>query len=193
MGFTDVPPPGTPAWLVPGHIVTLGAGVTFWLAAYVLMVQRSLRTGDTPVPILALGLNLAWEVVYALYVTETSLEFVGFGLWLVLDLPVLYATLKTAPRSFASQPLAARAVPWVLGFTFLLSVAANFLFVWWWLKDPHRGYGLKFGKTWHGMDARDTTELSWWSAGFAQAAFSVGALAMLVQRGHSGGQSYGIW
>lgn len=193
MGSSDVPPPTAPAWLIPASTGTLGAGVAFWLAAYVLMVRRSLRTGDTPVPLLALGLNLSWEVVYVFYVVEMPLEYVGFAAWLLLDIPVLYVTLKTAPRSFASQPLVARTAPLLLAITFILGVVTNYYFAWWWLKDPHRGYGLKWGKTWNGLEARDTSELAWWSAGFAQSAFSVGALAMLLQRGHSGGQSYGIW
>lgn len=193
MGSSDLPPSSAPIWLIPASTVCLGSGVVFWLAAYVLMVQRSLRTGDTPVPLLALGLNLAWEVVYVAYVVEMPLEFAGFAFWLLLDIPVLYATLKTAPRSFASSPLVARSAPLLLAVTFFVGVAANGLFAWWWLKDPHRGYGLKWGKVWNGLDARDTTELAWWSAGFSQAAFSIGALSMLLQRGHSGGQSYAIW
>lgn len=193
MGSSDIAPSSAPAWLVPASTVCLGAGVVFWLLAYVLMVRRSLQTRATPVPLVALGMNLAWEVVYAGYVCEEPLELAGFGLWLLLDIPVLYVTLKAAPQSFAKEPLLAKTAPFVLAIVFLISVAANGLFVWWWLKEPHRGYGVKWGKHWNGLEARDTTELAWWSAGFSQAAFSVAALAMLLQRGHSGGQSYAIW
>ncbi|KAH6897343.1 hypothetical protein B0T10DRAFT_182840 [Thelonectria olida] len=193
MGSSDIAPDTAPVWLVPASTVCLGAGVAFWLAAYVLMVRRSLATKATPAPLLALALNLSWEVVYAFAVCEAPMETVGFIFWLLLDIPVLYATLKTAPRSFASTPLVARNVPLLLGIMFVFGLVGNGLFIWWWLKEPHRGYGIKWGKNWKGREARDTTELAWWSAGVAQMAFSVSALAMLLQRGHSGGQSYAIW
>lgn len=193
MGSSDVPPPGAPAWLVPASTVCLGVGVIFWLMAYVLMIRRSLATKATPAPLLALGLNLAWETVYALGVCEAWLEFIGFTCWLLLDIPVLYVTLKTAKNSFAQSPLVARNVPLLLFIVFVFGIVGNAVFVWWWLKEPHRGYGIKWGKTWKGLEARDTTELAFWSAGVAQTIFSVAALAMLLQRGHSGGQSYAIW
>jgi hypothetical protein len=193
MGLTDIPPPGAPWWLVHASTVCLGIGVGGWLIAYVLMTYRSLATRDTPVPLIPLGINLAWEAVYGVYVAETTLERAGFLLWLLLDLPVLYVTLRAAPRSFAQQPLVARNFALLLGVVFVLSLAGNAHFAAWWLAEPHRGHGDKWGKSWKGLEARDTTELAWWSAGFSQAAFSVGALAMLLQRGHSGGQSYAIW
>ncbi|KAH7306041.1 hypothetical protein B0I35DRAFT_413816 [Stachybotrys elegans] len=91
MGLTDVPPEGVPAWLIPASTACLGVGVIGWLSAYVLMTQRSLATRATAVPLVPLGLNLGWEIVFALYVTETRLESAGFLLWLLLDIPVVYA------------------------------------------------------------------------------------------------------
>ncbi|PHH88826.1 hypothetical protein CDD83_6995 [Cordyceps sp. RAO-2017] len=193
MGSSDVPPASAPSWLVPASTGLLGGGVFFWLACYILMARRSLATNDTPIPLMALGVNLAWEVVYAFYVTEEFLEFAGFIMWLVFDIPVLYATIKTAPRSFASSPLVARNTPLLLAVVFGFGLVANGVFAFWWLQEPHRGHGSKLGKTWKGLEARDTTELAWWSAGVAQMLMSVSALAMLLQRGHSGGQSYTIW
>lgn len=157
------------------------------------MVRRSLQSKATPIPLIALGINLAWEVVWTVYVTDTPLERISFIAWLIFDIPVLYATFLTAKFSFASQPLIAKHFAVILGLVFFLGVAANILLAWWWFLEPHRGYGIKWGKTWKGLEARDTTELSYWSGGVAQAMFSVGALAMLVQRGHSGGASYAIW
>ncbi|EWY84672.1 hypothetical protein FOYG_12093 [Fusarium oxysporum NRRL 32931] len=193
MGSSDIPPPSAPPWLVPASTACLSLGITFWLIAYILMIRRSLATNATPAPLVALGLNLGWEVVYAFGVCEAPIETYGFMLWLLLDIVVLYATLKTAPRSFASSPLIANNVALLLFLVFVAGVVGNGLFVWWWLKEPHRGYGIKWGKNWKGLEARDTTELAYWSAGVAQMIFSVSALAMLLQRGHSGGQSYAIW
>ncbi|EXV04588.1 hypothetical protein X797_002269 [Metarhizium robertsii] len=169
MGSSDIPPPTAPGWLIPASSALLSAGVVFWLICYVLMTKRSLSTRDTPIPLLALGINLSWEIVYAFYVTEEWLEFAGFVMWLALDMPVLYTTLRYGRRSNAASPLVARHVPLLLGLVFV------------------------FGLIWKGLEARDTTELAWWSAGVAQMIMSVGALGMLLQRGHSGGQSYAIW
>ncbi|KAF5622626.1 uncharacterized protein FTJAE_10888 [Fusarium tjaetaba] len=193
MGSSDIPPPSAPPWLVPASTACLSLGITFWLIAYILMIRRSLATHATPAPLVALGLNLGWEVVYGFGVCEAPIETYGFILWLLLDLVVLYATLKTAPRSFASSPLIANNIALLLFLVFVVGVVGNGLFAWWWLEEPHRGYGIKWGKNWKGLEARDTTELAYWSAGVAQMIFSVSALAMLLERGHSGGQSYGIW
>ena len=193
MGSSDIPPSGAPSWLIPASTACLAIGIFAWLLCYILMAQRSLATNATPAPILALGINLAWEVVYAIFVTDSLLERIGFTAWLICDVPVLYATLKTAPSSYARTSLVGRRFGLVLGVVFAWGVVANVVFARWWLAEPHRGYGVKSGKMWNGMEARDTTELCWWSAGVAQMVMSVGALAMLLERGHSGGQSYGIW
>lgn len=193
MGLTDIPPSAAPPWLVLASSACVSIGVVFWLAAYVLMARRSLQTNATPMPLIPLGLNLAWEAVWAVYVSDTLIELIAFGGWFVFDIPVLYATFRTARHSFANQPLLARHVGAVLGLSFAVGVLANAYFAWWWFAEPHRGYGLKWGKSWKGLEARDKTELTYWTAGVAQSALSVGALAMLLQRGHSGGQSYAIW
>jgi hypothetical protein len=193
MGSSDIAPDGSPAWLVPVSTACLGVGVAFWLAAYALMSRRALATHATPMPLLALGINLGWELVWALYVSDSVLETLGFGAWLLLDVPVVYATLKTARRSFASQPLVGDNAGLILSLIIAASALANGLFAKWWLSEPHRGHGLKWGKSWNGLEACDTTEVSWWTAGVAQMALSVGAVAMIMQRGHSGGQSYAIW
>lgn len=193
MGSSDIPPPSAPQWLVPVSTLCLSAGVGFWILCYVLMTRRALQTHATPMPLLALGLNLSWEVVFAFYVTEMPIELAGFILWLLFDMPVLYVTVTKARHSFASSPLVARNIGKILALVFAAGLAGNYLFAKWWLEVPHRGHGAKDGKTWFGLQARDTTELAWWSAGAAQMVLSVGCLAMLLQRGHSGGQSYGIW
>ncbi len=193
MGSLDVPPPSAPWWLMHASTACLGTGIFFWLICYVLMTQRALQTHATPMPLLALGLNLSWEVLYAFYLTEMPIELVGFALWLLFDIPVVYATLKTAKHSFATSPLVARNVGSLLGISFTFGLAANYLFAEWWLAEPHRGHGDKTGKFWYGVPNRDTSELAWWSAGVLQMILSAASLSMLLHRGHSGGQSYAIW
>ncbi|TQV95185.1 PaxB protein [Cordyceps javanica] len=193
MGSSDIPPASAPRWLIPVSTLCLSAGVGFWILCYVLMTRRALQTRATPMPLLALGLNLSWEMVFAFYVTEMPIELAGFVLWLLFDLPVLYVTVTQARHSFAASPLVARHVGRLLGLVFVAGLAANYVFARWWLAVPHRGHGPKDGKPWFGLEARDTTELAWWSAGVAQLILSVSCVSMLLSRGHSGGQSYAIW
>ena len=157
------------------------------------MVRRSLATNSTPIPLLALGINLAWEVIYGFYVAEAPLERLGFTAWLLFDIPVLYVTFKTTPNTFRSSPSMKKHASSILLVVFAWGLWANYAFAKWWLEEENRGVGDKVGKFWRGKDGYDTTELAWWSAGAAQMVMSVGSLAMVLQRGHSGGQSYGIW
>ena len=193
MGSSDIPPQSAPWWLIPASTACLGTGVVGWILCYILMTKRALETHATPMPLLALGINLSWEVIYAFYVTEMPLELAGFIMWLLFDIPVVYVTLKNTKYSFSAAPLIARNAGLLLGIMFASGLAFNYLFAWWWLVEPNRGHGLKTGKIWFGHENRDTTELAWWSAGVAKMTLSVASLSMLLHRGHSGGQSYGIW
>lgn len=193
MGSKDVAPAGAPAWLVLASTAILGLGVLLWLVAYVLMTLRSLRTNHTAVPLVALGLNLSWEIVFAVYVCGWDVERLGFACWLLLDIPLLYATIRTIPSSFSQQPLLKRHAVKVLCVSAVAGTFAWYAFAKWWFAVPGRGYGDKAGKMWKGLDRRDTTELAFWTAGANQLCNSIGALAMILSRGHSGGHSYSIW
>ncbi|KAM3444744.1 hypothetical protein NHJ13734_001094 [Beauveria thailandica] len=193
MGPAFKPPASAPQWLIPVSTLCLGAGVCLWTVCYMLMARRARQTHATPIPVVALAMNLGWELVYGLYVADMPVEVAGFVLWLLFDLPVLYATITQAKHSFAAWPLVARNIRMLLGIITVGCAAAHLLFARWWLAEPHRGHGSKEGKPWFGLEARDTMELVWWSAGLSQLVLSVSCLAMLLSRGHSGGQSYGIW
>lgn len=193
MGSRDVVPDGVPSWLIEASTFCLGLGFLFWLVAYGLMIRRSLESGWTAMPILALGLNLSWELVFAVYVSDMALETVGFLGWLLLDVPLVYATIKTVPRSFGDQPLVRKHAVAILVTSFVVGTAAWGSFAFWWLAEPGRGSGSKVGKAWRGLERRDTTELAFWTACINQLANGIGAVAMLLQRGHSGGHGYTIW
>lgn len=193
MGYQDYPPKGAPAWLMSTFAGLICLGVAFWLAAYVLMAHRALKTNATAVPLIVLGLNLAWEAVFAFYVADGPLDRFGFACWFIIDIPLLWTTLRTIPKSFESQPLVRRHANAILAASFLLGVGAFGWYSVWWLETPGTGYGDKNGKMWKGINARDTTELSFWTALVVQLAGSVGFLAMVLQRGHSGGHGYAIW
>lgn len=194
MGSSDVAPAHVPEWVVPLSTAALGVGVLFWDATYILMTARSLRTRSYSMPLLGLALNVSWEIVYALYVCEAPLETAGFTLWLLLDIGLVYTTVRFAPDDWeGTSRWVGRHVAPILAAMTAVGCVGHFAFVSWWLSRPGVGHGDKTGKWYFGQDQYDTTEMAYWSAGVAQMVDSVGALAMLVVRGHSGGTSYAIW
>jgi len=194
MGSSDIPPDHAPSWLVPLHMALLGVGVIFWDATYILMTRRALATKAYGMPLLALVINVSWELVTVFYVCEAWLETVGFFIWLVLDLGLIYTTIKFAPNMWArSNRWVGRHMGWIFTIMTAVGCLGQYAFASWWLKEPGMGSGVKDGKWWFGKEGYDTTELAFWSAGFAQIVASVTSISMLLTRGHSGGVSYSIW
>ncbi|KAM0270074.1 hypothetical protein ACHAQH_009532 [Verticillium albo-atrum] len=193
MGLTDVSPPHVPSWVVPASVGLLAAGALCWDATYILLVFRSRQTHSYGMPLLALAANVSWEIIFAVGIAEHPLERLGFLAWLLLDIPVLHATVRAAPREWAHAPLVARNIVPILGVMLAVGCAGNAAFAVWFFAVPGRGSGDKAGKWWGGAEGYDCTELAFWTAGVAQLAVSAGCLAMLVERGHSGGTSYAIW
>ncbi|KAK1470838.1 hypothetical protein CCUS01_00956, partial [Colletotrichum cuscutae] len=192
MGLTDTPPPHVPSWVVPASGALLITGAIFWDMCYVLMSIRSHRTKSYGMPLFALALNLSWELIYAARVAEHPLERLGFLVWLLLDVPLVYTTLKNAKHEWRHAPLVAKNIGAILAIMVALGCAANYAVAEWWLSAPGTGHGDKSGKWWAGREGFDCTELAFWTAGLAQFALGTGCLAMLLVRGHSGGASYAI-
>ncbi|KAI0535900.1 hypothetical protein GGR58DRAFT_477302 [Xylaria digitata] len=168
--------------------------VLLWNLAYVLMIRRSLKTCSYPMPIVGLAINVSWEIVYAIYVAETAFERLGFAVWLLLDLGIVYTTVRFAPYDWAqTSKFVGDNIVGILGLMILIGCWGHIAFVTWFLSEPNRGSGDKTGKWWRGEEGYDTTELAFWSAGVAQLVGSTSSLAMLFVRNHSGGTSYKIW
>jgi hypothetical protein len=142
---------------------------------------------------MSLALNISWEIVTAFYTCQLAVERAFPLLWLVLDLGLLYTTLRSAHIEWAHSPLVARNLGALLAIMIALGCAANLTFCYWWTSSPGTGYGNKAGNFWFGVEGIDTTELMFWTAGIAQIYLSVDSIAMLLVRGHSGGASYSIW
>jgi hypothetical protein len=193
MGSSDIPPAGVPDWVVPASTGLLGLGVLFWDATYILMTLRSLRSKSYGMPLLALALNVSWEIIFAFYVAEMPLEKAGFAVWLLLDVGLVYTTIVFAPHEWHANPWIAHWIAWIFTLMVAVGCAGQWTFATWWLATPGVGHGDKAGKWFRGVEGFDTTELAYWAAGVAQVAGSVGSLAMLLVRGHSGGTSYSIW
>ncbi|KAK4505250.1 hypothetical protein PRZ48_003213 [Zasmidium cellare] len=190
MGSNDLPPPHIPTHVVPTCNALLQLGGALWTLSYLLYTRESFRTKSYGMPLFALALNLAWELVYALYVAESPLERTVFFIWLVIDCVMLYGVLKFAKFEWRHSPAVARSVGGIFGGMVVVAVLGHWSFAKWWLDGE---VGRKEGKIYRGVVGPDTTELGFWSAAFCQTYLSAASLCQLVVRGHSGGVSWGIW
>ncbi|KAK4231861.1 hypothetical protein QBC38DRAFT_464771 [Podospora fimiseda] len=198
MGSLDIPPPHAPRWLVPLHTILMSIAFLLWSACYILMTRRSFATKSYGMPLLALATNVSWEIVNLFYVCEMPLEKIGLVMWLVLDLPLVWATIKFGPEEWKGRWIG-RNIGYVLVVLTAIGCVCHYAFTIWWLAERGRGYGTgniiinKDGKFWGGREGFDTSEMAFWSSGVSQVICSWGCLSMLTTRQHSGGTSYSIW
>lgn len=190
MGSNDIPPPHvTPLYLPVGNAL-LRAGGALWTLTYILLTRQSFKDRTYGMPLFALAFNFGWELVYALYVSEAAQERLVFGIWLLLDLGMVYVLLSHGREEWNHAPLIKRN----LGLIFLVMTTwcslAHWTFAKWWMDNE---VGKKQGKVYGGVEAGDTTELGFWSALVSQVYLSITSLAQLWIRSHTGGVSWGIW
>ncbi|KAF7517723.1 hypothetical protein G7054_g13709 [Neopestalotiopsis clavispora] len=194
MGSLDVPPDHAPSWLIPLSTVLLGLGVVCWDLTYIFTIRRSLATKSYGLPAAALVVNITWEVIYGWYVSEAWLERAGFTVWFLLNFGCAWTTVRFAPLDWAhTSPWVGRHMAGLMAGLAVVCLWGHWSFVSWWLAEPHRGFGDKTGKWYFGRDGYDTTELAFWSAAVAGLLTSACGVAMLINRGHSGGTDYKIW
>lgn len=190
MGSNDITPPEVPSHVVPISNLLLQIGGGLWTVSYLLYTRESFKTKSYGMPLFALALNFAWELVYALYVAESPLERAVFTIWLAIDCVMLYGVLKFAHFEWRHSPWVARNVGWIFGVMAGIAVMGHWTFAKWWLDEQ---IGRKEGKIYRGVVGPDTTELGFWSAAFCQTYLSAASLCQLLVRQHSGGVSWEIW
>jgi hypothetical protein len=110
MDSNDVPPPHVPSHVVPTCNLLPQTGGGLWILCYVLYVRESFRSRSYGMPLFALALSLAWEVVYALYVLSSSLEKFVFTIFLVIDNSIVYSMIKYAKYEWSHAPAIARRI-----------------------------------------------------------------------------------
>jgi len=190
MGSNDISPPH-----VYPHTVAVGAslcafGGGLWTICYILLARESFRSKSYGMPLIALPGNLAWEIVYSIYVTEAPLERIVFISWLVINSFIVYGTIKHGKNEWAHSPSVARNLASCIFYMTLWWVLMHYGFAKWWVES---GVRMKDGKSWFGVQGIDTTELGFWSASVPQVTLSLGSLGMLLSREHTGGLTWGIW
>lgn len=190
MGSNDVPPPHVPSHVVPTCNLLLQTGGGLWTLCYVLYVRESFRSRSYGMPLFALALNLAWEVVYALYVAESPLEQCVFTVWLVIDCGMVYGMVKYTKYEWSHAPAIACRIGGIFAVMAVGAILGHWTFAKWWIENA---IGKREGKFYRGVVGPDTTELGFWSAALCQVHLSAASLCQLVVRQHSGGVSWAIW
>ena len=141
-------------------------------------------------PLFALAVNFAWELVYALYVAESPLEQAVFSAWLCIDCVIVAGVMKHAKAEWRHAPAIARHMGSILLCMIGVATLGHWSFAKWWLDNA---IGKREGKFYRGAIGPDTTELGFWSAAFCQVHLSAASLCQLCVRKHSRGVSWGIW
>lgn len=154
------------------------------------MLRESKRSRTYGMPLFALAMNFAWEVVYALYVVESTLEFTVFAIWLVIDCGLVYYMLKFGKQEWDHAPFVKQNLGMILLVMIVYCALGQYAFAKWWLEND---IGKREGKFYRGVIGPDSTELGFWSSAMVQAYLSAASLAQLLVRQHSGGVTWGGW
>lgn len=165
-------PPYWHAKLVPDAFTAV-SGI-LWSISYILMALRSFKDKSYSMPIYCLCLNITWEGVYGFVYGPGLVNQIVFAQWMIVDLFLLYASVKFGRAQWRHSPLVANNLTWIIlaGIAFCLglhlSVAATFI--------PSVGRRVVFFTAWP-----------------MQVIINVGSIAQIVSRGHTAGHSWGIW
>ena len=141
------------------------SGLVFWVLAYALMIRRGIRDRSYGMPMVALSLNVAWEAYFSLFSNAQLANRIGYGIYLVADLGVLWTCLRYGPEDF-EQSLIKRYFRAIT----LTILIAGFVLV--------RQFSLSFDDSYGGISATFTTLL-----------LSVLMVGMILRRDDVRGQS----
>lgn len=190
MGSNDIPPPHVPSHVVPISNLLLQIGASLWTICYFLLVRESFKSKSYGMPLFAVAVNFAWELVYTLYVTEPLLERLTFTFWIVLDGCMVWGMMKYAKNEWKHAPVVANNIVSIFTGMTIAATVGHWTFAQWWIDND---MGKREGKFYRGVVGPDTTELAFWSAIVCQINLSASSLCQLVVRQHSGGVSWSIW
>jgi paspaline synthase len=116
--------------------------------------------------------NIAWEFVYGLIHPPGVAEFVTFFPYFLVDLGLVWTTIKFGPYEFKHSPLVAKNLPLIMTVAITVLTAA------------HWSFAVLF---------TDIHQASFWSGFACQLIVSWNALAQLISRSSTRGHTLGIW
>lgn len=145
-----------------------------WSISYMLMIRKSFKDKSYSMPLYSLCLNISWETVFGFVYGPGLVNQIIFAQWMIVDVFLVYATIKYGALEWQSRPLVAKNLGWIIlaGITFglimELAVAATYV--------PFIGRQVVFMTAWP-----------------IQITISLGYIAQVLDRGSTRGQSWGIW
>ncbi len=131
MGYTDVPPLGTPAWVVPASNLCLATDFALWSIPYLHTLRHSLATKSYGLPLLPLARKVGWQVVFTLYLPDTTLETCLFVAAFLPDLGLVYVAVAQGAREWRHAPWVAARLGPLLVVLVSASVLGNWAFIEW--------------------------------------------------------------
>jgi hypothetical protein len=105
------------------------AGCVCWVVAYVMIVAKCFRDHTYGLPLVAICLNFAWELLASfVYPNPVALWHAFDRIWLIVDVVIVYQLLRWGRAEQAIAELR-RYFPVVVLLTFVLGVWGQFSFV----------------------------------------------------------------
>lgn len=156
-------------WVVGSIFLVSGTG---WLVNYFTTIRTALRDRTSGASLISLCNNLAWETVFAVIHRPPHLIAAAvITLWLLVNIYVIYVSVKFARESKTDSPLLLKYLPAItfLGFLGFLS--------------GHVALAVHLGPT----------RALYWGGMICQVTLSASALGLLIERGHTRGASLGMW
>ncbi|KAK3394796.1 hypothetical protein B0H63DRAFT_58084 [Podospora didyma] len=185
MAFGEIPPPHVSPWFTPVYEATFHFGGLCWTLCYLLIAREGLRTKSYGMPMLALANNFAWEMVYALWVVDSPQEKTAMTIWMLIDMPIIYSTVRHGALEWSHAPAVQRNLTAILLGLTLLFGAAHWSWQSWWISN---GIGAR-----DGSGKADLTQMAYWAVSMCQLLVSTTSLAMLAVRQHTKGAGWSIW
>lgn len=105
------------------------AGCVCWVVAYVLIVRRAHRDRAPGLPMIAIGLNVSWEILASFFFPNPVLLWHTFDrVWLVVDVVIVIQLLMYG-RPLQVIPEIQRWFYWVFAAIVVLGFVGQYLFV----------------------------------------------------------------
>lgn len=142
-----------------------------WTIAYVLYIRKSFRDKSYGMPLISLCSNVSWEFLYIIK-SPTILDRIASTIPFIVDLFLVYATIKFWPREWKNSPLIAENLVTIITLSIVMSLVGLWAF-----KIQFQGI----------------TDVTFWSGFILQVSVSLMSIIQLLSRGSTRGHSWGIW
>ncbi|EDU42784.1 conserved hypothetical protein [Pyrenophora tritici-repentis Pt-1C-BFP] len=167
--------------LLPPHVdpvvfqvgdALLGIGGLGYTICYGLIARQSIRDKTYTMPLFSLAFNFAWEIVFAVFVAEEAESRAIFALWMLIDITLVYTTIKYGALEWKHAPVVGRNIGKIFFVMLAWCCVGLYAISAWWL-DPENPVNPKVGKIYRGTKGVDVNELGFWTSLVVQVVLSV--------------------